>query len=84
MVKLTNVLSAIIIYLSIMKLIEYLIKFVICAGLVLLTICIILPINVFYVAIGIVVKLFGGTWNFSTLAAWNDIFDHWSKGEFMF
>ena len=67
-----------------MKLIEYLIKFVICAGLVLLTICIILPINVFYVAIGIVVKLFGGTWNFSTLAAWNDIFDHWSKGEFMF
>lgn len=84
MVKLTNVLSAIIIYLSIMKLIEYLIKFVICAGLVLLTICIILPINVFDVAIGIVVKLFGGTWNFSTLAAWNDIFDHWSKGEFMF
>lgn len=84
MVKLTNVLSAIIINLSIMKLIEYLIKFVICAGLVLLTICIILPINVFDVAIGIVVKLFGGTWNFSTLAAWNDIFDHWSKGEFMF
>ena len=84
MVKFTNVLSAIIIYLSIMKLIEYLIKFVICAGLVLLTICIILPINVFDVAIGIVVKLFGGTWNFSTLAAWNDIFDHWSKGEFMF
>lgn len=84
MVKLTNVLSAIIIYLSMMKLIEYLIKFVICAGLVLLTICIILPINVFDVAIGIVVKLFGGTWNFSTLAAWNDIFDHWSKGEFMF
>lgn len=83
MVKLTNVLSAIIIYLSMMKLIEYLIKFVICAGLVLLTICIILPINVFDVAIGIVVKLFGGTWNFSTLAAWNDIFDHWSKGEFM-
>lgn len=84
MVKLTNVLSAIITYLSMMKLIEYLIKFVICAGLVLLTICIILPINVFDVAIGIVVKLFGGTWNFSTLAAWNDIFDHWSKGEFMF
>lgn len=84
MVKLTNVLSAIIIYLSMMKLIEYLIKFVICAGLVLLTICIILPINVFDVAIGIVVKLFGGTWNFSTLSAWNDIFDHWSKGEFMF
>lgn len=67
-----------------LKILEFLIKFVVCAGLVLLTISIFVPINIFDIVIGIVVKLFGGSWKFSTLAAWNDVFDHWSKGEFMF
>lgn len=69
---------------TMLQILEILIKFVICSGLVVVTIVVVLPINVIDILVGLVVTIFGGKWKFETLKAWNSILDHWSKGEFMF
>jgi hypothetical protein len=67
-----------------MELITSIIKFIICAGLVCVTLSVCIPITIFDLGIGAIVSLFGGDWKFSSFDAWGCIFDHWSKGEFMF
>lgn len=59
-------------------------KIVVCGMLVTMTLSIMIPYSVFDIVIGIVVKICGGSWNFSSFAAWNAVFDNWSKGEFLF
>ena len=67
-----------------MELITSIIKFIICVGLVCVTLAVCIPITVFDLVIGGIVRLFGGDWRFSSSDAWGCILDHWSKGEFIF
>ena len=67
-----------------MNFIGSLIKFIICTALALVTIAIFVPFTIFDIVIGIIVNIFGGNWKFSSPGAWSAVFDHWSKGEFMF
>ena len=67
-----------------MEFIGSIIKFVICAGLVLFTLSIFIPFTIFELVIGTIVNIFGGNWKFSSPGAWECVFEHWAKGEFMF
>ena len=67
-----------------MKVLEVFVKIIVCCVLVIMTLSIMIPCSIFDIAIGIIVKIFGGSWDFSSFAAWNSVFDHWSKGEFLF
>jgi hypothetical protein len=67
-----------------MEIIESILKFIICAGLVWFTLSIFIPITIFDLAIGAIARLLGGDWKFSSFDAWECAFEHWGKGEFMF
>ena len=67
-----------------LNLLGTLIKVIICIILVIVTIIMMVPYLIIDVLIGIIVTIFGGSYAFHSLGAWEAVLEHWSNGEFMF
>ena len=67
-----------------MDFIVSLFKIIICAGLIAFTLQLLILFTIYDVIVGLIVRIFGGKWEFSSPEAWSGAFDHWAKGEFLF
>lgn len=67
-----------------LNLLGALIKVIICFAIVIVTIIMMVPYLIIDVLIGIIVKIFGGSYAFHSLGACGTVLGHWSNGEFMF